>query len=306
MIGTICQCDLIRERVTPFPFLLIIADTGISKVLLMKCNILYSYFWPSFFIVIALLIPLSLFAAEINGMDAHCSLFIGMDRIQYEEHIKTQHAESHVSINNIILGAAVEKRFGGLFFNLNGRITLLPGSDGENWKGYDGTILQSNRFKYIYTGVNGYIGLIFHPAFQIYAGLGWSEVQQERWDVPVVNDAIEKVEVYDLFAGTRGFIKLSPNWGLKYDFKSFQPFSLTITNNRLPGWNVKSRKGYDINMAGEIYRFFEPSYSIGLLIENRMIHRDGSDWESYPGGMAMWPENDTEQLSFALKLTRVF
>ncbi len=254
----------------------------------------------------ALFIPLSLFAADNKGRDIYCSIFIGVDRIQYEEYIQTQQVKSDSTVHNVVVGAEVEKRFRSLFLEINSKITLLPESDTESWKGYGGILLQSNKFKHLYSDIKGYIGLMFHPWFKPYAGFGWSETQHERWDIPLISDAIERIEVYDLLVGVRGSMMFSAKWGILYDVRASQPLSLSATNNKLPGWAVTSRKGYGVDLSGEMRRYFGPLYGIGLLLKMRKSHREGSNWESYPGGMTMWPENDTKQLSFALKLTREF
>ena len=247
-----------------------------------------------------------LFADMKKGVESKLSFDIGWERLEYKEHEPVTGLDSHAKVNNAVLMAEGVERWRYVFGGLKISIPVFLEDSGETWV-RSGSTYQTNNLQYRWTRADGYIGYSLIHWFNPYAGVRWSEGEQERdsfvvLGTPVSGSARELIRSWSLLVGIRGNGRLAKRWMWNYGLEYFYPIDVEVTNSALQGFKVTNREGYTIELKSGIDWFFTKALSIGLVVYGGRMHWEGSDFIPFNGGAAKWPENDTDYLGGGLNM----
>ena len=241
-----------------------------------------------------------------TGIKTSLSIDIGWESLEYEEHEPVTETDSHARTDNAILRIEGIKRWRYSFVGLRAALPVVLGSDEERWL-QSGSDYQTNALGYRWRRIDGYIGYPLHDLFNPYTGVRWSEGRQERdsfvvFGTPVSQSARELIRSWDILFGIRGYGSISGNWSFHYWLEYLYPVDVEVTNTTLPGFKATDREGYTIEFKSGIEYAITKAVSAGIVFYGGRMHWDGSTWLPYKGGLAKWPENDTDYLGGLLNI----
>jgi hypothetical protein len=271
---------------------------------MLRSSIILFYFFLS--TALAISIQSSALAEDGKGLETHLSIGMGWEQLDYEEHEPDSGSGSNAKVSNVIIGFEGLKRWKSVFGGIKAITPVLRENDDEDWTS-SGTTFQTNTLEYGWSRIDGYIGYPSTYFFNPYGGLRWSESKQDRMDflvhgAAVAGTAREKVKSWSLLLGVRGNGSFTPRWRWNYQIEYFVPIDVEVTNSALPGFEASDKDGYTLELkCGAEYSYTE-ALSFGLLIYGGRMHWDGSGWKPFAGGLAKWPENNTDYLGGALNI----
>lgn len=244
--------------------------------------------------------------ADLNeGLKSQFSIDIGWEYLEYKEYEPDTGLYSNAEVRNWIAGIEGLKQWESLFIGINAITPVLKVADKEKWF-FLGSEYQINTLKYRWVRIDGYIGHPLDYGLNPYVGLHWSESKQERRDflgsdTPGDSTAIEVVKSYSLLFGIRADIYCTSRWEWNYWIEYFIPIDVKVTNSTLPDFEASEKDGYTIELKGRLEYSYTETLSFGFLIYGGRMHWKGSNWKL--GGLAKWPENDTDYLGWAINVS---
>lgn len=258
-------------------------------------------------IALALSIQRPAFAEERKGLASHLSIGMGWEQLDYEEYEPDNGLKSNAKVNNAIIRIEGLKRWPSVFGGLKATLPVALEQGKEEWTSLNSATFQTNTLQYGWTRINGYIGYPSSPFFNPYAGVRWSESKQDRMDFLVNNAAVagtarEAIRAWNFLLGVRGGHKFTPRWRWNYNVDYFVPIDVRVTNSALPGFEATDKNGYTLELSAGVAYSYGKALSVGLLVYGGRMHWNGSDWQSSPGGLVKWPENDTDYLGGMLTI----
>lgn len=244
----------------------------------------------------------SVFADINEGLERRFSIAVGWEHLEYKEYEPDTGLYSNAEVKNCVVGIEGLKQWESSFIGINAVIPILKVADKEKWF-FLGSSYQINTLRYRWTRINGYIGYPLDYRLNPYVGLHWSESKQERLDflgsgAPFEGNAIEVVNSYSLLFGIRADGYCTSRWEWNYRLEYFIPIDVEVTNSNLPDFEASEKDGYTIELKGGLKYSYTETLSFGFLIYGGRMHWEGSNWKL--GGLAKWPENDTDYLGGAI------
>lgn len=270
--------------------------------LLRKLKILITIFLSISF----LLYTYTLVFAGINeDMESQFLIEIGWEQIEYKEYEPEKGLYSSAEVNNWVAGIEYFKKCESLFIGINAIIPVLQRDNKEEWF-LLGSSYQINTLKYRWIRIDGYIGCPLILGLNPYGGVRWSESKQERTNffvsgIPVDDNAIEIVNSCSLLLGIRADGNFTSRWEWNYWIEYFIPIDVKVKNSTLPDFEASEKDGYTLELKGGLKYSYTETLSFGFLIYGGRMHWEGSSWKL--GGLAKWPENDTDYLGGALNVS---
>lgn len=248
----------------------------------------------------------TLFAENENNLEDHLTLGIGVEQLEYEEHEPETGMNSSATLQNFVFFIEAQKTFSSLFVQINSTFPVFLGEDKEHW--YEsGRLYQTNELEYQWIRADASIGYSLISYFNPFVGLRWSHVTQDRDNFVVQGNsknfsATETVKAWYLTMGAAGYIRFQPKWTFAYELAYCSPIHNTVTNDALAGWKASDANGYTVEIEGRLGYQLKQSLAIELTGYGGRTHWNGSDWQPYMGGIAKWPENDTNYLGLRLQI----
>lgn len=271
---------------------------------MLRNSIIFFYFFLSTAIVIS--IQSFALAEDDKGLESHLSIGMGWEQLDYEEHEPDRDSDSNAKVSNVIIGIEGLKRWESVFGGIKAIIPVLREEDEEAWTS-SGTTLQTNSLEYGWMRIDGYIGYPSTFFLSPYGGLRWSESKQERMDfllsgATLTGTSRETVRSWSFLLGVRGSGNFTPRWRWNYQIEYFVPIDVEVTNSSLPGFEASDKEGYTLELKCGAEYSYTDALSFGFLIYGGRMHWDGSGWNSFDGGSAKWPENNTDYLGGAVNI----
>lgn len=147
----------------------------------------------------------------------------------------------------------------------------------------------------------------FPGAPALWMGLLYEDLRQRRWDFNVATSfdvAEEMVRSWWFELGWRlpfGPSKADGSWSpsrSRIGLSFAMPLKVETTNTALPGFVVDDVDGLRLRLSAELLRRADRKLRLSWLY----LRWNGSDWQSYQGGFARWPRNETRSLSLEASL----
>ncbi len=253
------------------------------------------------------------------GKKISFDLGVGVESLKYEEHIPVDshnlfHTESEARVTNIVLRALGEYNFENNFFiGIKGVMPISKGDDTEKWDYTDlGINYQTNKLKYGWSRIDGYIGYIFElpsknfllaDTLEPYLGIraSWGRQRRSNFNVlgvPLTTTPVtEKIDSYGVLLAFRAKKVLGEDFeerfSLGFNFEWVFPLDVETTNTDFPGLTIGADKGYTWRMGASCRYKFTENWFIKLGFYGGVMHWEGSGWIRYKAGFVKWPENDT-------------
>lgn len=261
-------------------------------------------------LALAISVRSSVFADDGKRLERNLSIRMGCEWLDYEENEPDRRSDSDARVNNGIIEIQGVKKWTSVFAGIKAVIPVFREEDEEMWRS-SGTTFQTNAFKYGWMRVDGCIGYPLTYLFNPYAGLRWSEGKQDRTDfiehgTLFPGTARETVRSWSALLGVKGNGDLAPGWKWDYSIEYFVPIDVMVTNSAIPGFEASDKEGYTLELRWGVEYFYKGALSFGFLIYGGRMHWNGSDWKPSPGGLAKWPENDTDYLCGTLNISWKF
>ena len=239
------------------------------------------------------------FAMESLGIENRITVGLGIEYLEYEEHLPETALKSSVDLSNIVARVEGLKRWKNVFIEFQGVIPVVNSDKKEEWL-INGMIDQTNSLKFGKAQFAALIGYPYSPLFNPYLGHRSTWSNQQRSDFRSYDGSFlsaakitEKLSAHYFSLGFQGGSPLSENWGITFGAEYNLPYYSKVTNNGLPGWEAKNINGYLWNVYSELSYIFKKQFSISLLLCGGHNHWDGSAWRVYHNDQVKWPENDT-------------
>lgn len=262
-------------------------------------------------ISLLLLIPGALRAdPERGGVKTRISVNLGVERLEFEEDASDLNLSSHSTMRNIILGVEGIKRWDHVFAGIKTVIPVNAEEVEETWT-RAGQTFQINQLHINWTRADSYIGYPLKTWLTPYAGLRWSQNEQERKNFltlgnPVAGTIKETITSWSFLIGVRGNEHFKDRWNLLYAIEYFLPAYVKVVNSSTPGFEARNKDGYTLEAkAGLEYAYLE-SLSFGFQVFAGKMHWNGSERTPFWGGFVLWPANDTTYLGGTLSITLNF
>lgn len=271
---------------------------------MLKNSIILFYFFIS--IALAVSIQSSALADDGKGLESHLSIGIGWEQLEYKEHEPDKSSESNAKVSNVVIGIEGLKRWESVIGGIKATIPVLIGENEEAWTS-SGRTFQTNTLEYGWMRTDGFIGYSLNYLFIPYVGLRWSESKQDRSNF-IEHGTIffgatkEQVRSWSALLGVRGNGNLTSRWKWNYSIEYFVPIDVKVTNSAIPGFEASDKDGYTLDLKWGAEYSYKKTLSFGLLIYGGRMHWNGSDWKPSPGGLAKWPENNTDYLCGTLNI----
>ena len=241
------------------------------------------------------------YAAHENSIKTNISIHVGAEYIQYEEKLAEQNLDSDATLVNAIIIPEVLFCRRDWYFGFKLAVPVTDNSYNEVWR-RDEIVFQTNDLTSNYLRLQGNIGLVGCPLFNPYTGLRWSCNTQKRDNIiynnePTDFEAIEKVTALHLMIGSTGVYDLARKTELSYNINYAMPITSEVTNSAFNGWSVDNQNGYGYELTLKLHQAVSENWSVGISLTGGRVFWNGSDWEPYEGGRAIWPENTTDYLT---------
>jgi hypothetical protein len=249
--------------------------------------------------------------AEANkGLASKISLRVGWEWLKYEEHEPDTNLDSKAELNNLVLGIEGLKRWKHLYCGVKAVFPVLLDDDQEEVT-RSGASFQTDTLEIRWVRIDGFLGYPLKHWANPYVGFRWAEFRQERTDfkvagTPVDLKSVEKVKSWNLLLGVRGLGDITSRLGWNYHAEFFIPLDVKVTNSALSGFDASDRDGLSLELKAGIDYFYTESILFGFIFYGGWVHWEGSDWKSFDGSIAKWPENDTYYIGAGLNVSYKF
>ena len=249
----------------------------------------------------------TLFAETNRCSKKRLTIGFGLEQLKYEEKLSDTGLHSKSKVNNLITSIDGIIRREKIFMEARATLPISKGESSEEWRISSGALYQTNNLEYGWKRYDAIIGYNLIDWFNPYGGLRWSKVKQKRTDfvklgVPVTATAVESIRSRSFLAGIMGSSNITDRLSWNYSLEYFYPIDVEVTNSALPGFKATDKDGYVYEIKASLEFFSTDALSFGLNLYRGKIHWNGSDWLPYGGGLAKWPQNDTDYLGGTLNI----